>query len=241
MQANPSPERLVPMRIVLLAVVASSCTSEIRLGSALEPVDVPPDTGVPPEPPVSCLEAISDTVSLTFEPRSGCAFSADGNLERRNEFLQARADQARFVSLPDASQVCEIAMASGGARATFDDHLVVLVEDVVLVSGGSGGSLDGYPFRDRLPRFDWEAIRGRPFADRYTDYECLGGGRCVVPRTEELGSVDVQVDPDTMADIVEALDLTRGFDVRMVTFGDDDNGDCAHTGLSLDVTVRYVP
>lgn len=213
------------------------CVNETGLVDAADPLLLPGDTGLPR----TCDDHRTEVVTLDFPARGGCRFGQDGNLDRRNEHLQAYADQSRFVALPEGSQICTLTLASGGERASFDDHLAIVVGDVVIVSGGSGGALDEHPVRDGLPRFDWAAIRGRPFADRYTDYECLGGGRCQVPRTEERGPLDVRIDPDTMADIARSLGVVDGLDIGIVTFGDDDQGDCAHTGLALDVTVQYVP
>ncbi|MEN0066312.1 MAG: hypothetical protein AAGA48_29515 [Myxococcota bacterium] len=188
----------------------------------------------------SCEDASTERQALTFEAREGCSFSEDGNLERRNEHIQARADEARFVSLPPPDTLCGLSLVSKDGPVSFDDHLAILIDDIVVVSGGSGLALDEHPERDGLPRFDWEDIAGRPFSDRYADYRCLGEGRCEVPRTEEVGTLDVRIDPETMASIATSLDWVDGLDVRIVTFGDDDWADCAHTDLTLDVVVETI-
>ena len=230
------------MRFFLIAAALVGCTYEGQLRSRVEPPIAPTDDdATDPSSPRSCRDGVTDVVTLSFAAREGCAFSTDGNLEPRNEFLQARSDEARFVPLPTGALLCDLSLRSIDDAVSFDDHFALLVNDVVLVSGGSGGALSAHGQVSGLPRFDWETLRGRPFADRYTPYECLGGGTCVVPRTEEFGPLDVEVDPDTMEAIVEALGLTDGFDVHILTFGDDDWGDCANTEVELEAVVRYVP
>jgi len=231
---------------LLLSVCLVGCGNEALLRSRADTQVVPPDdptspSTTPTREPRSCSDAVEEVIEVVFPARSDCAFAQGPNLERRNEFLQAYAEDAEFVALPDGSRLCGLTLASQGERTSFDDHLAIAVDDVVVVSGGSGGALDDYPIVAGLPRFDWPAIRGRPFADRYTPYECLGEGSCVVPRTEEYGPLDVQIDPATMASLVDALSIHDGFDVRILVFGDDDPDDCAHRELALDLQVRYVP
>jgi len=237
------------MRNVLLAAGLVGCGSELMFGRQAETPELPTtsttaatSTSTTPNDPLDCDDdAVLEVTELLFAARANCDFSNDGNLDPRNEHLQARAEESHFVELPQGATLCALALESQGDRAAFDDHVAVLVEDVLVVSGGSGGTLDDYPLVDGLPRFDWTTVRGRPFADRYTPYGCLGGGRCIVPRTEESGPFDVQIEPETMAELVGALALDAGFDVRLLVFGDDDWGDCAHSDLALDLSVRYLP
>lgn len=224
------------MRILLPALAAmGGCSNETSLRSHLE-------TPLTPEGiPVRCLDAVTESVPVDFPARRDCDFGGSGNLEPRNGFVQARSVAQQVVELPRGAQLCSVSLESEGAPVAFDDHVALLLEDVVLVTGGSGGSLDDYPFDDGLPRFDWSEVRGRPFADRYTPYECLGEGRCTVPRTEETGPLDVEIPALTMVNLVEALAIEERFDLRLVVFGDDDPGDCAFSTLSLELALRYVP
>ena len=211
--------------------------------------DGPPGTVPPDEPPdtpptVADCQAAAETRSFTlgFQPRRGCVFSSEGNLPPRNEFVQARADEVRFVQLPQIRTLCDLTLrAREGPPIFFDDHVAIVVEDVVLVSGGSGLALNEYETVDGLPRFDWSAVRGEPFRPRNSAYACLGGGRCDVPRTERFGDLNVEVGSETMIAIANSLSLNGGFNVRFLTFGDNDASDCAHSELTLDVDVRYLP
>lgn len=171
--------REVPVRVIALLAVMG-CSNEIGLRSRAPTPSVPETSdGVP----LRCLDAAIESVPIDFPARDDCDFGQRGNLDPRNGFVQARAVAEQRVELPPGARLCSASLESEGDPVAFDDHLVLLLEDVVLVSGGSGGALDDYAVVDGLPRFDWTEVRGRPFAERYTPYECLGGGRCVVPST----------------------------------------------------------
>jgi hypothetical protein len=213
-----------------------------RVPAPSPPAPAPPPEPPPPPPEPTCEDALTETFELVFAARSGCAFSSAGNLEPREGFLQARRDEARPILLPPIRTLCDLALRSReGPPIAFDDEVVVLVEDVVLVAGGSGLALDEYPTVDGLPRFDWAAVRGASFRPRDAPYRCLGGGPCAIPRTEELGELSFAIDAATMGAIAEALDLLGSFRVRFVTFGDNDPSDCAHGDLRFDLEVRYLP
>ncbi|MEM6928633.1 MAG: hypothetical protein AAF602_16975 [Myxococcota bacterium] len=225
------------MRVPLLLAVLVGCSNEIGLRSR---APTPPFPETSDGVPLRCLDAAIESVPIDFSARDDCDFGRRGNLDPRNGFVQARAVAEQAVELPPGALLCSASLESDGAPVTFDDHLALLLDDVVLVSGGSGGAIDDYPVVDGLPRFDWTEVRGRPFAERYTPYECLGGARCVVPRTEETGPLDVEIPAPTMVDLVDALAIEGNFDIRIVVFGDDDVGDCAFSDLTLDLVMRYV-
>lgn len=185
-------------------------------------------------PPLRCeTDAEAVQVSITFPGRSGCPWSTAGNLERRNEHNQARVEEVREVELPRGSELCDLTVASEpGQQVWFDDHILLALDDVVLVAGGSGLRFDELPVQDGAPRYDWAALRGQPFVDRYAPYTCLGDADCQVPRTEETGPLDVSVPASEIAGRVAG----DTFELRLVTFGDDDEDDCAHAEVTLDVT-----
>ena len=178
-------------------------------------------------------------MELYFPARSGCAFSEDPNLDPRNEHIQARVEESESVDLPLGASVCGLTMASDERDLQFDDHLAILLDDVVLVSGGSGLALEDHPVVDGLPRFDWTDVRGRPFSDRYAPYQCLGESTCSVPATERSGALTVDIDEATMTLVAHRLPNPTQFQVRLLTFGDNDGGDCAHTDLTVQLAVRY--
>lgn len=220
-------------RMTIAAALAVGCGQENGLRAQLDPPGA--------EPSEHCEAPQRHTQQLTFPARSGCAFSIGGNLEPRNEFVQARAEEAHAVQLPRGATVCGWSLSSAEDDLTFDDHLALLVDDIVLVTGGSGLAFEEYPEAEGLPRFDWAQIRGRPFSGRYDPYTCLGDSVCGVPETERTGPLELVFDDATMSEIAGALQDPADFDLTLVTFGDDDGGDCAHSALTADLEVRYDP
>lgn len=213
-------------RLCVPALCLAACGHEAGLRAALDPVP-------------SCASPIVETLTLAFPAQRDCAFSQEGNLEPRNEHIQARRIASHRIELPEDAGICGWSMTSDQADVAFDDHLAILLDDIVLVSGGSGIALDAHPLRDGLPRFDWADVRGRPFSDRYAPYHCLGEGPCAVPETERTGPLDLEIDPDTLRVVADALDDPASWRLQLLTFGDDDAGDCAHTDLTVQLTVAY--
>ncbi|MEL6186713.1 MAG: hypothetical protein AAFU79_18995 [Myxococcota bacterium] len=235
----------------LAAFLSAGCEDDLLLRDASEAAEpeAPSDSSPPPRIPIDVpvserceLDALTETFEVYFPARAGCAFSTDRNLPPRNEHIQARAVDVASIELPSVSALCDLALRSRqGPPIAFDDDVAILLETVVLVAGGSGLALDEYPKLGGFPRFGWEDVRGQPFRPRNSPYVCLGGGRCVVPSTEQLGQLAVSIESETLISLAESFDLERGINVSFVTFGDNDPSDCAHGDLRMDLEVRYLP
>lgn len=221
--------------IALGASVAAMGCNEYSIGEQIPP-------GARQEiPEAPNCEAGGDVVvvPVSFEQRQGCPWGEGDNLERRNEHNQARVEEIRQIVLPAGAEVCDLEITSSeGAAVWFDDHILLALDDVVLVAGGSGLRWNEIDVVDGVPRYDWPGLRGRPFAERYAPYVCLGGDQseCRVPRTEEVGPLVLSFPHQVIADLVEG----PSFQLTLVTFGDDDNDDCAHAEVELAVGVRFV-
>ncbi|MEL6187238.1 MAG: hypothetical protein AAFU79_21645 [Myxococcota bacterium] len=202
-------------------------------------MDVPPAN----QRQVDCSsDSITETIEVFFPARSGCSFSSDGNLPPQNESLQARAVDVASVDLPQIRVLCDLQLRSQRSPAIrFDDDVAILLEEVVLVAGGSGPALDEYPKVDGYPRFVWEEVRGQRFRPRSNPYACLGSpSLCQVPSTEQLGQLEVSFDANVLIALTQTLNLEAGFDLSFVTFGDNDPTDCAHGDLRMELEVSYL-
>lgn len=192
-----------------------------------------------PPPPRTCEDAIIDTVVLMAPEARGCPWGRNDNLERRNEFNQARTIESWELPLPAGAMLCEVSLSTQEERVVFDDHISLLLDDALLVGGGSGYPVDLLEEVDGVPRFDWMRVRGTAFQGRDTPYWCLGGAEpCVVPDTERPGRLELAFDDALLRDLVVASDAPE---LSLLTFGDDNESDCSHSAITLEVTLAWLP
>lgn len=236
------------------ALVLGACM-ENSLSSSPKPGTIPPDSGSPPlesttpppveppdAPPVSpCDDPERLVVALTYPARQDCPWGVDDNLAPLNEHNRARVEEVDDIVLPDGAQLCDLSIRSSTADLLFDDHVTITLDDVVLVGGGYGYDVAGLPSVGNLPRFDWAAIVDLPFRERDARYWCLGEPQsvCVLPETETAGQLEVDLSKAATDDLIAAMAGRSTLPFKLITFGDDDADDCAHTALTLEVEVAY--
>jgi hypothetical protein len=239
----------VDHRFRITVVVAFCGCIENKLSSSPGTLEVPattppaPPSSTPPPPRASdpCDTPQSLTVALLYPAREDCPWSTDDNLAPLNEFNRARVEEVQDIVLPPGAQLCDLAIRSATSDLLFDDHVTITLDDVVLVGGGYGYDVGGLPMVGNLHRYDWAEVVDLPFRARDSPYWCLGEPQsvCVLPQTEIAGPLEVELSEGATRDLVAAMAGRSVLPVRLITFGDDDAGDCAHTDLPLVVEVAY--
>ena len=141
----------------------------------------------------SCAEdATLLTTQMTADATKECPWGIGDNLERLNEYNQARIVERWEVPIPPGATLCSISFRSVQDSLTFDDHITLTLDDNVLLGGGSGYPIDRLDAIDGVPQWDWTRIVGTHFAERDDPYFCLGdSGPCEVPQTETPGPFEV--------------------------------------------------
>lgn len=207
------------------------------------PVSEPGSTPVDEVPPpvVPCVDLQTLTVDLEFPARQDCPWGLDDNLTQQNELNRARVEEVRDLVLPDGAQLCDLAIHSRTDDLLFDDHVTLTLDDVVLIGGGYGYAIDVLGVSANLPRYRWDDVVDLPFRDRDAPYYCIGepDSACVLPQTEVAGPLDLALSEAATEDLVAAMSGKTTLPFRVITFGDDDEDDCAHTDLILEVEVSY--
>lgn len=199
------------------------------------------DTGAPTTSTSSSSPAcFADTFVFSYPERSDCPWGTGDNQWQINEVNTARVEETQWIGLPADTSLCGLRIRSTTEDLEFDDHVTLVIGDIVLVGGGSGYPIERLPVVDGLYRYDWGALVGTPFADRNAPYWCFGGDAtaCEVPATETLGPVRIDLAGAPMDALAAALSGATDIPLVLVTFGDDDADDCAHTALTLEVAVQ---
>ena len=120
----------------------------------------------------------------------------------------------------------------------MEEEFALVLDDAVLVGGGSGYAMELLDVRDGIPRWDWQRVAGVPFPPRDTPYTCLGGAEpCEVPQTEQPGPLELTFDDAILRDL---LDPDVAHELTLMTFGDDNDTDCAHSAFTLEVTLEVL-
>jgi hypothetical protein len=87
---------------------------------------------------------------------------------------------------------------------------------------------------------DPDELGGRFFFDG--DRYCLGGDEttCIFPDHDTEGNVDFRVGASGIAAVSGRLAGLQNYDFSVIVTGDNDDFNCFHNGLDLNVTVDYV-
>lgn len=242
--------------IVLIILLMTAC-SDYQVNPIEDPNLVPDafDTGNPSSDEVrgdddplgkevllDCQtgERVVRTEMIRFPAREDCPWSVNGNLERRGGYNQARFTETELLDLPPYSDLCSLSIVSQTSDLVFDDHFTLTLENWVLVGGG-GYAIDRLEDQGGMYQFDWDAVKGQPFIWD-GEYHCLGGedSVCVVPGHDQRAPLELAFSEETMQPLAETLDGESGLSVSLHTFGDNDDGDCAHSDIALLIEIELV-
>lgn len=179
---------------------------------------------------------ITQRQTITFEASNNtCSWGQGENLEAKNVFMQARNLQTKDLNLPEGAVLCDVNLSSN-QEFWFDDHFVLSWNDVAIATNvdfllsENAGS---------LPIFDFLNIRG----DRWgqTKSYCLASGApdaiCEMPRHNVRDDFKLNLGAHAGAKLIEAVQDNASHALNLNIVGDNDNTDCKHSGLSIDVEV----
>ena len=184
-----------------------------------------------------------------FPERVDCSFKSifhhentditPGNLCRKDRYLQAREWQTVDVELPDNAVICGMEIVSRQDQIQYDDFLIFTIEDYILMLSNTD-LLRHMPRMDGAYVWDFEAIKGKKYGFNGGRY-CLGNNStCAFPGHDKQGSVNFSVDTEALAPISAKLQGKSSYSFSAIATGDNNDEDCWHTDLELDVKIRYV-
>ena len=203
----------------------------------------------PPSPgPVTCndqdrIQVAEIPVDLPATDRV-CRWELNGNLAKRNSYLQARESQYVDINLPDHAEICDLSFEFQEQDFRHDDVFFFGLDGVVLASNGrfALSQLDSGHLA-----FLWDEVKGERFPSNFNsrrdqDY-CLGRdsgkGDCSWPITEKKGKINLFFDSEVIQSVSRTC-KTKKHRFSMVVGGDNDASDCQHTGVNFSIKVKYV-
>ena len=175
------------------------------------------------------------------ENTATCRFGQDGNLERRDQYFQARSRKNKSVNLPTDAIVCQLDITSRGNQLHYDDMLFFAVNDLVL-SGSHQVVVEKLETKGGYKNWNFEKnVAGmRVTLDRNNATYCAPGVSCDLPPHDVRGGFSLNIDTDAIAPLVVALERSPDLTFSLIAGGDNDNGDCYYSAFELDASFRYV-
>lgn len=180
-------------------------------------------------------------VDLYYPARRDCAWNQNGNLGRVDGHLQARFEEKKNVSLPANAVLCELGIRSKTDSFQYDDTFFLTFDKYILISSNSN-VMPEFQKEKSLSVWNFDDIKGERHDFNRSGSYCLGedASTCTVPQHDQRGGLSLTIDTETLSDLALSLQNKTSYDVGAVTTGDNDDGDCEHTDLTLEVTLKYI-
>lgn len=210
-----------------------------------EPKPTPP----PVEPAELCSSAAvqTRTVSLVFEERrSSCPWSMGDNLSARDSSVRSRIEDVRSLGLESGSTLCGLSISSKVQDIQFDDEMILTFNDRILMASYDYTYL--FNQSDGHFQYSWSQLTGAFNPGPSTPWKpyCLGGitdgteSSCKVPKTQTVGSFELKVPLEDSFKLSAVAKEQGKAQIGLIVTGDNDDGDCSHSEISLEVEMRYV-
>ena len=187
-------------------------------------------------------EHIQVVTDLNFAPRAECNFGQNENLTALNGYLRARETQSAPLDLPPNAVICNFSVDSASTDWRYDDWVMFTLNDRVLVSSNEEvkNTLDT---DNGIYIWDWDKAKNLNVSNTAggfnADPYCIEG-TCEIPKHDKAGAVKIDLDPATMLELASQVYATSELQFNLISMGDNDNGDCEHTGLDFQVNYEYV-
>jgi hypothetical protein len=182
------------------------------------------------------------TFDVFFNDREGCTWDGDGNLPAEQGIYAAREHERSLVEEVADTVLCtlDLDFADG---FQFEDDFFLTWNDVVLVANRSSATEEFQEWR-RFPVFEWDDLVELEVPDNPGGSFCAGeddgDADCEVPRKRMNGTWDgdlvYEPDPALVHELAFRVQAFGQLEIGLVTTGDNDDDDCGHTELDLEVT-----
>ena len=183
--------------------------------------------------------------TIRFDPPGQtCEWGANGNLDVRDLFLQARIEQQVKLDIPSGSVPCGLVLDFPDQQFRYDDHFMFSLNRAVLASSFDfTGILESDS--NGILKYDWGKIRGSVWTPALERAYCpIADGNpdmtCSFPGHDQQGPLEIELGAPQVVSAMSAGVPIGGHYFQIITIGDNDPLDCEHTGFSFEVTVSYV-
>lgn len=192
-----------------------------------------------------CADSSLETIAFDvfIDESDGCSWGEDGNIEEDQGVYTARDAVIRSIEGMENTVMCSLDFDFHG-DFTYEDDFFLTWNDAILLTN-RGSVVGEFSEWMRYPVFEWDDIVDLeiPTSQNFTPF-CAGedddNADCEVPRERNNGNWEGDLEYDVDLIVVHELAFrAQSFgrlDIGLVTTGDNDEDDCSHSELDLEVT-----
>ena len=228
---------------------ASQPSSEPSTQPSSEPTSEP-STQPSNEPSNSedpCADAVVESWPVLLEPTIGCNWGSNGNLGEQQGKYRARTEQEKVYTPPSGYQICDIVFdfesdAGNGLSGAwgYDDHFIIALNNRVLVSSQASLMSLLSPASNTY-EYSWSDIKNSE-QEFDVDYFYIGSSSSFdAPEPPNVGASYMYIGSNALDPHRNLAISENEIRLMMVTFGDNDNGDCFNNGFSSNIEVYVAP
>jgi hypothetical protein len=190
----------------------------------------------------TCGSGVKKTLkqSIHFPEVQKCSWGTNGNLGRRDTYVQAIEGQRATIELPINAQLCELGIGSVATTIQYDDFMLLTLNNQVLLTSNKELLVGMQEDQAAAYAWDFTKIRGKQIDFDAAPY-CLGDASlCKIPVTDVKGAFQFSIDPSSLGKLAANSVDKKKLDFALYATGDNDDRDCWHTAFTLDFTLNYV-
>jgi len=241
-----TPSRPLTIGILALLGTVGCIEYDPRDISHLPDSPSDPDVGVRPTPPFAGCFGPTNTVvrEVTFPERSGCDWESGGNLSPRDAHFRGHEVQSFAYDIPVDTTVCDVRFEFSEEHVgisfpfRYDDHMLLTFNDRVVFSTYR-------PMVELLNiddqnyfLFDWPTVAGIEMGFEVIPWAIGTTYTVDLPNSDIAGDATLSIDPEAISDLTDSALAQNKLDLQLYAFGDNDDSDCGHTGLSFWVEIE---
>lgn len=156
--------------------------------------------------------------------------------------MRARESQQHSIQKPTTTALlCGVSLKSQERSLHYDDIMILSVNKYALIVSNKE-LLPDLERQGELYIWNFGSVRGQKYnvGSEKPPY-CLGGASdCVIPATDKLQPMSFVLGPAAASPLAAKLTNKDIYLIDLTITGDNDGGDCGHSGLTLDVALDYV-
>jgi hypothetical protein len=183
---------------------------------------------------------LTKTEALVVPARTNqCSFGSAPNVAAKADTITAREVDEVAVALTQDMVLCDVAVTSSATNLAHNDDLYFLMDKyVILADAGQKTAM----FDKVGELFVWnfaKIVNTAYVSSANKTLYCAGGqGTCLAEETN--GTFRASATVAQLATMSSELVMKDALKFSVITTGDDNNGDCTHTAMPLDVEISYI-